>query len=92
MSTRICKVCVITKDYTYLCLNTQGRATYKNQDDGLIWHGKTCGDCFKKYVKETSGKERLCELECKTCGKTFKQKNIKQGYCGKKCYSLRIDK
>ena len=91
MSTRVCKVCLVEKDYSYLCLNSQGRLVYKNEEDGSVWHSRVCYPCFKSYVKKTSGKEPLGDKLC-ACGKTFKQKNIKQVACCKRCYSSRKDK
>lgn len=87
MGKRICKKCGIEKDYSYLCLNTQGRLTYKDNESGGLWHGKTCWQCFKGYVKTTSGKEPLGDRQC-ACGAQFKQKNIRQVYCSRKCWDL----
>jgi hypothetical protein len=76
---RKCKICQKTKEYNYLCLNSQGRATYKDED-GIIWHSRTCGPCHAAYVRSKAGKEPLKVLTCE-CGQEFKQKVINQKTC-----------
>lgn len=76
---KTCKVCGVEKESEYLCLNTQGRAVYKDEN-GKIWHGKQCSDCFTKYVKSKAGKTPLSLLVC-SCGVEFKQRAIRQKKC-----------
>jgi hypothetical protein len=82
---RTCKVCGVEKEYVYLCLNGQGRAVYKDEN-GKIWHSRTCSDCFTSYVKSKAGKQPLKLINCLVCRKEFQQKAIKQKTCCKQCY------
>lgn len=84
---RICKICKVEKDYTYLCLDGQGRSVHKNKEDGKLWHGKQCSQCFTEYVKYKSGKAPLCEINCEVCGVNCKKKSHHQKTCSKECYS-----
>jgi hypothetical protein len=87
MSVRVCKECNKEKQYIYFCLDGQGRSVYKDED-GHIWHGRSCYICFKSYIKTKAEKIPLCDVICKHCGKSFKQRAIKQFVCSKECYKL----
>lgn len=85
MSTRICKVCNIKREYRYLALDNRSRSVYKDET-GKLWHGRTCGSCQLLIVKKIVDNEPLGDIGCKCCGKIVKQKNIKQFTCSKECY------
>ena len=85
MSSRTCKECNESKAYFHLAVAEDGRSVFKSED-GLIWHGRVCGECTKKKIKEKSGKRELASLHCKECGVEFMQKEIKQLCCSRKCY------
>lgn len=85
MEKRVCKVCLKEKQHNYLALNEQGRSVHKDEE-GRIWHGKTCASCFAAYVKQKAGLPPLEKKICGFCGKEYMQKMAKQIYCCKICF------
>jgi hypothetical protein len=86
---RTCKDCKVEKEFNYLCLNTQDRSTYKDQDNKL-WHGRSCGACHLEYVKVVADKPKLTKVICPACSKEFLQKNGVMRFCGKACRLKRV--
>lgn len=96
MYMRICKKCKISQEYNYLTLNSQGKAVYKDENGG-IWHGKTCYSCFKQQIKSSShvgltGRKKIAlkSFTCVVCGISGIKKAIKQTVCSKTCYKQKI--
>lgn len=84
MSTRVCKRCNIEKQYIYFLLNTQDRMTYKDED-GNLWHGRTCYPCFKRNVRRKSGHKKLVKKRCTLCHSWFQQLALTQQVCKSTC-------
>lgn len=84
---RTCKVCKKEKEFNYFRLDERCRSVHKDED-GKIWHGKVCFECFQEYQKSVSGKTHLKKINCVTCGKAVLQKTVRQKACSLKCYKL----
>jgi hypothetical protein len=86
---RICKKCQKSKEYSYLCLNTQGRATYKDED-AKVWHGRICFDCHLNYVKLKANRTALTTKSCTICSKEFVQNSARHKFCCESCKKGRL--
>lgn len=84
---RICKTCLINKEYIYFTNNSQKRRVYKD-GEGSIWHGWVCYTCHIAYVKSKSNKTPLTTIVCAHCKAVVPQKTSNQKMCSLSCYNL----
>jgi len=83
-----CKCCLVTKPRTYHGKTKFNSSIYR-ADDGRLWHGQVCPDCYAKKVAEQRRLEKidLPEKECKCCGKSFIPKRNTKVFCSDLCRS-----
>lgn len=87
--TKQCKACGQDKS---LVLKYVGFKLRHMHEDGTLWVGRLCYDCFKKKQRGRPKKERL-SLTCSMCNKTFFSTKPTKTTCSDKCYAKqRLDR
>lgn len=86
---KICKCCDQLLVRTYFGKNAHNSGIYKS-DDGRLWHGRVCPDCYNKLeqakrLKTIKPPRPVFHMNCEYCSKEFETLYKKQVCCSVSC-------
>ncbi len=81
-----CKDCRITQIRYYLGANEHNSGVYKSED-GRIWHGRVCPNCWnqREALRRQKNKRKEYVIDCQVCAESFTTLYRKQKVCSNSC-------
>lgn len=87
---KICRSCNRLLVRIYEGTNVHGSGVYREPNQGRLWHGRDCPDCYaviqqQKRAKKVKAPRTVYTRPCRTCTTQFASIHLKQMYCSPSC-------
>lgn len=81
-----CKICNELKVRFYLGPNEYGSGVYRS-DDGRLWHGRVCPDCYnaQEQLKRLKKIRPTLDKTCPACNVGFQTQDTNKKFCSNTC-------